>query len=169
MSLFDPSILRQKIEGALKDKNQVLIKVFNRKNIEVDEVLDEYLGYAEILRPYVADTVLILDEALKAGKTVLLEGSQGTLLDATTIEATEVLAREGFGADVVSGGGNITLTAEAGNLVLADNAAVLTGRMNTDVHVDGVDKALVNRVSTVWTLNNGAWQMVVFQSTPMAA
>ena len=54
-------------------------------------------------------------------------------------------------------------------LVLADNAAVLTGRMNTDVRVDGVDKALVNRVSTVWTLNNGAWQMVVFQSTPMAA
>jgi adenylosuccinate synthase len=79
--LFDPSILRQKIEGALRDKNQVLIKVFNRKNIEVDEVLDEYLAYAEILRPYVADTVLLLDEALKAGKRVLLEGSQGTLLD----------------------------------------------------------------------------------------
>ena len=79
--LFDPSILRQKLEGALRDKNQILIKVFNRKNIEVDEVLDEYLKYADILRPYVADTVLILDQALKAGKRVLLEGSQGTLLD----------------------------------------------------------------------------------------
>ena len=79
--LFDPSILRQKIEGALRDKNQVLIKVFNRKGIEVEEVLDEYLGYAEILRPYVTDTVLLLDQALKAGKIVLLEGSQGTLLD----------------------------------------------------------------------------------------
>ena len=79
--LFDPSILRQKLEGALRDKNQILIKVFNRKGIEVDEVLAEYLEYAEILRPYVADTVLILDEALKAGKRVLLEGSQGTLLD----------------------------------------------------------------------------------------
>jgi len=79
--LFDPSILRQKLEGALRDKNQILIKVFNRKNIEVDEVLEEYLKYADILRPYVADTVLILDEALKAGKRVLLEGSQGTLLD----------------------------------------------------------------------------------------
>jgi lysozyme len=44
--LFDPSILRQKIEGALRDKNQVLIKVFNRKNIDVDEVLEEYLAYA---------------------------------------------------------------------------------------------------------------------------
>ena len=79
--LFDPSILRQKLEGALRDKNQVLIKVFNRKGIEIDEVLNEYLGYAEILKPYVCDTSLLLEEALKAGKNVLLEGSQGTLLD----------------------------------------------------------------------------------------
>ena len=69
------------MEAALRDKNQVLIKVFNRKDIEVEDVLEEYLRYAEILRPYVADTVLLLDNALKAGKRVLLEGSQGTLLD----------------------------------------------------------------------------------------
>jgi adenylosuccinate synthase len=79
--LFDPSILRQKIEAALHDKNQILIKVFNRKGITVEEVLTEYLGYAEILKPYVVDTALLLDQALKAGKNVLLEGSQGTLLD----------------------------------------------------------------------------------------
>ena len=79
--LFDPSILRQKLEAALKDKNQVLVKVFNRNNINVEDVLTEYLNYAEILRPYVADTALILNKALEAGKTVLLEGSQGTLLD----------------------------------------------------------------------------------------
>ena len=79
--LFDPSILRQKIEGALRDKNQVLIKVFNRKGIEVDDVLREYLEYAEILRPYVVDTSLLLNQALAKGETVLLEGSQGTLLD----------------------------------------------------------------------------------------
>jgi adenylosuccinate synthase len=79
--LFDPSILRQKIEGALRDKNQVLIKVFNRKGIEIDEVLKEYLEYAEILRPYVTDTSLLLNQALDKGETILLEGSQGTLLD----------------------------------------------------------------------------------------
>jgi len=79
--LFDPSILKQKIEAALHDKNQILIKVFNRKGITVDEVLDEYLGYAQILKRYVVDTALLLDQALKAGKNVLLEGSQGTLLD----------------------------------------------------------------------------------------
>ncbi len=79
--LFDPSILKQKIEAALHDKNQILIKVFNRKGITVDEVLFEYLSYADILKSYVTDTALLLDEALKAGKNVLLEGSQGTLLD----------------------------------------------------------------------------------------
>ena len=79
--LFDQSILKQKIEAALHDKNQILIKVFNRKSITVDEVLNEYLGYAQVLKPYVTDTSLLLDLALKAGKVVLLEGSQGTLLD----------------------------------------------------------------------------------------
>ncbi len=79
--LFDESILQKKLEGALKDKNQVLTKVFNRKDMQVSEILEEYLGYAEILRPYIADTALLLNQALESGKTVLLEGSQGTLLD----------------------------------------------------------------------------------------
>jgi adenylosuccinate synthase len=79
--LFDQSILKQKIEAALHDKNQILVKVFNRKGITADEVISEYLGYAEILKPYVTDTSLLLDQALQEGKVVLLEGSQGTLLD----------------------------------------------------------------------------------------
>ena len=79
--LFDPSILRQKVEGALRDKNQVLIKVFNRKGLEVDEVVEEYLRYAELFAPYVEDTALLLNKALDQGKNILLEGSQGTLLD----------------------------------------------------------------------------------------
>ena len=79
--LFDQSILKQKIEAALHDKNQILVKVFNRKGITVDEVISEYLGFAEALKPYVTDTSLLLDQALQQGKVVLLEGSQGTLLD----------------------------------------------------------------------------------------
>jgi hypothetical protein len=54
-------------------------------------------------------------------------------------------------------------------IALGDTAAVLTGRMNTDVRVEGIEKALVNRVTAVWGLNKGVWQMLVFQSTPMAA
>ncbi|MQS13031.1 adenylosuccinate synthase [Streptomyces kaniharaensis] len=79
--LFDESILRQKIEAALHDKNQILVKLYNRRAIPAELVVEEYLGYAEKIKPFLADTTLVLDEALKAGKVVLLEGGQGTLLD----------------------------------------------------------------------------------------
>lgn len=79
--LFDESILRQKVEGALANKNQVLVKVFNRRAIEVDAVVEDLLQYADALRPLVRDTSLLLNQALDAGKVVLLEGGQGTLLD----------------------------------------------------------------------------------------
>jgi adenylosuccinate synthase len=79
--LFDEKILRQKVEAALTLKNQILAKIYNRRAVEVDEVLEELLGYAERLRPMVADTSLVLEQALNEGKTVLLEAGQATLLD----------------------------------------------------------------------------------------
>lgn len=79
--LLDPGIFRAKLELTLREKNQVLSKVYNRTGIEIDAVCDEYASYAERLRPYIVDTGLELDKALTAGKVVLLEGSQGTLLD----------------------------------------------------------------------------------------
>jgi adenylosuccinate synthase len=79
--LFDPGILRQKLELTLREKNQVLTKLYNRRGIEAGTVTQEYLGYGEKLRPYVADTALVLNSALDAGKSVLLEGAQATLLD----------------------------------------------------------------------------------------
>ena len=79
--MFDPKILRKKIELALNDKNQLLTKVYNRRGLDTEAIIEEYLGYAEELRSYVADTSLVLNKALDEGKTVYLEGSQGTLLD----------------------------------------------------------------------------------------
>jgi adenylosuccinate synthase len=79
--LLDPGILRQKLESALREKNQVLTKVYNRRPIDADEVAEEYAVYAERLRPHIADTRLVLDRALREDKVVLLEGSQGTMLD----------------------------------------------------------------------------------------
>jgi adenylosuccinate synthase len=79
--LFDEKILRQKIEGALEQKNQLLVKVFNRRAITVDEVAEALLAHAERIRPFVADTSLVLGQALDAGKNVLLEGGQATQLD----------------------------------------------------------------------------------------
>jgi adenylosuccinate synthase len=79
--LFDESILRQKVEGALVSKNQVLVKAYNRKAIDIDEIADYLLSFAERVRPYVTDTSLLLNRGLDEGKVVLLEGGQGTLLD----------------------------------------------------------------------------------------
>jgi adenylosuccinate synthase len=79
--LFDEKILRQKVEGALEVKNQVLVKVYNRKAITVDAVVEELLSYVERLRPMMRDTSLLLNDALDRGETVLLEGGQATLLD----------------------------------------------------------------------------------------
>ena len=79
--LFDENILRQKIEGALDQKNHLLVKVFNRRAITVDEVMEELLVHAERLRPMVADTGLMLSEALDRNETVLFEAGQATMLD----------------------------------------------------------------------------------------
>ena len=79
--LFDEKILRAKIEGSLLSKNQVLVKVFNRRAVTVDEVVEDLMQHADRLRPYVADTSLLLNRALDENKVVLLEGGQGTLLD----------------------------------------------------------------------------------------
>ncbi|MEY3277661.1 MAG: hypothetical protein RLZZ426_147, partial [Actinomycetota bacterium] len=72
--LFDEKILAAKVEGALINKNQVLVKVYNRRAVDADAIVQELLSYADKLRPYVADTTLLLNNALDAGKVVLLEG-----------------------------------------------------------------------------------------------
>ncbi|TNC26084.1 adenylosuccinate synthase [Amycolatopsis alkalitolerans] len=79
--LLDEKIFRQKVEAALEFKNQVLVKVYNRKALEPDQVADEVLAAGERFAHRIADTRLELNKALERGETVLLEGSQGTLLD----------------------------------------------------------------------------------------
>ncbi|HBX80081.1 MAG: adenylosuccinate synthase [Propionibacteriaceae bacterium] len=79
--LFDPSILRQKVEAALDQKNQLLVKVYNRRAIDPNEVIDNLLGHAERLRPHVADVPLVLNRALDADQVVLFEGAQAHHLD----------------------------------------------------------------------------------------
>jgi adenylosuccinate synthase len=79
--LFDPGILEQKLNLVLREKNQLLTKVYNRRGIDAAAVAAEYLGYGERMRPYLADTALVLNRALDDGRTVLLEGAQATQLD----------------------------------------------------------------------------------------
>jgi adenylosuccinate synthase len=79
--VLDPKILRQKIEVALAEKNVWLERVYEVEPFELEEVATRYEGYARRLRPIVGDTSLLVDEALRAGKHVLFEGAQATLLD----------------------------------------------------------------------------------------
>ncbi len=79
--LFDEKIFRQKLDIVLKEKNLVLTKVYSRMPLESERIVADYMGYAQRLAPIITDTSKLLDDALRAGKGVLLEGAQGTLLD----------------------------------------------------------------------------------------
>ncbi len=79
--LLDEKILRQKVEAALDFKNQVLVKVYNRRALDPEQVADEVLAQGTQFVDRIADTRLVLNQALDRGENVLLEGSQGTLLD----------------------------------------------------------------------------------------
>ncbi|OFK72654.1 adenylosuccinate synthase [Rothia sp. HMSC065G12] len=79
--ILDESILWQKVEGALRQKNQLLVKVYNRRHVEADEIVDYFMSYAERLKPMIVDTTQLLNKALDEGKTLLMEGGQATFLD----------------------------------------------------------------------------------------
>ena len=80
--LLDPKIFRQKLDVVLKEKNQILAKVYNRLPLSAEDIADRYLDvYAPRLAPMITDCVSLLHEALAAGQDVLLEGAQATFLD----------------------------------------------------------------------------------------
>lgn len=79
--LLDEKILRQKVEAALEFKNQILVKVYNRRGLDPNEVVDTVLSQSESFAGRIAETKLLVNQALDRDETVLLEGSQGTLLD----------------------------------------------------------------------------------------
>ncbi|MFN2614861.1 MAG: adenylosuccinate synthase [Actinomycetota bacterium] len=79
--LLDRKIFEQKLELNLKEKNAILARVYNQLPLDPKKIMAEYEVYAERLRPFIADTSLAIARALQAGRTVLLEGAQGTLLD----------------------------------------------------------------------------------------
>ncbi|MCI9129782.1 MAG: adenylosuccinate synthase [Eggerthellaceae bacterium] len=79
--LMDEKIFRLKVETALQQKNPVLSKIYGLQTYTVEEICDEYLPYARILKPYMDETAHLLNTALREGKSILFEGAQGTMLD----------------------------------------------------------------------------------------
>ncbi len=135
--LFDPGILSQKLELALREKNQVLTKVYNRRGIDAEAVTGQYLGYAQRLERYVADTGLVLNDALDQGKVVLLEGAQATLLDVDhgTYPFVTSSSPTAGGACAGSGIGPTRITSVIG-IVKAYTTRVGSGPFPTELHDD---------------------------------
>jgi len=79
--LQDEKIFREKLEASLHEKNAILEKVYGMPTYTVDEITEEYMGYAERIRPHIADTSVIINTALRTDQWVFFEGAQGTLLD----------------------------------------------------------------------------------------
>ena len=79
--LFNAEHLRDKVEASLHQKNQMLVKLYNQHPIDIDAVTAQLVELGKRLKPYVADTSLVLNKAMDEGKTVLFEGGQATMLD----------------------------------------------------------------------------------------
>lgn len=79
--LMDPKIFAAKLEVNLREKNLLLTKIYGRLPMKMDAILEEYLGFADRLMPFITDTVAAVHMALDANQNVLFEGAQGTLLD----------------------------------------------------------------------------------------
>jgi len=79
--LFDPDILASKLEISLREKNQMLTRIYNTLPMDLDPIVEEYLGYAEQLAPYVTDTSLLVWKAIRNDEKIVFEGAQGVMLD----------------------------------------------------------------------------------------
>ena len=103
--LLDTEFFKQKLESVLDYKNKILTGVFGEEPLDYATVRDEYLRYAERLRPYGAETVAIAHEALAQGKKVLCEGAQGTMLDLDHGTFPYVTSSTTLSCGACSGGG----------------------------------------------------------------
>lgn len=78
---MDDQALAEKVERVLAQKNALIVHLYNKPAITVEEIIDTLHSYRDMIAPYVADTSVILNQAIKEGKTILLEGQLGTLKD----------------------------------------------------------------------------------------
>ncbi len=125
--LLDQAVFARKLQEQLPEKNFILEKLLGDQPFTFEEIYEEYTRYADVLRKYVADTALILNQDIKAGKKLLFEGAQGTLLDVDHGTYPYVTS-----SSTCSGG-----------------AATGTGVSPREIHeVIGISKAYVTRVGS---------------------
>ncbi|WP_199729824.1 adenylosuccinate synthase [Tessaracoccus sp. OH4464_COT-324] len=103
--ILDESILRQKVEAALDQKNELLVKVYNRRPIQAEEIVESLLAHAELIRPYILDSGRFINDALDAGKVVLFEGAQAHHLDVDQGTYPYVTSSNPTASGATTGGG----------------------------------------------------------------
>ncbi len=79
--LIHKEVFEENLKETLEVKNKIITEIFGGEALDYNEIYNEYLGYAEKLRPFVKDISVIVNKKIKDGKEVLFEGAQGTLLD----------------------------------------------------------------------------------------
>lgn len=81
IDLLNPRVLKAKLEDNLREKNEIFRKVYDAKGYGLKKTYEEYLEYGKILKPYICNTVIYINDQIDKGKSVLFEGAQGTFLD----------------------------------------------------------------------------------------
>ena len=81
VDLLDREVLRAKLKVSIEEKNAILKSVYRAEELNVEQIIDEYIEFDQLIDPYITDTTQYLGYALKEGKTILAEGAQGALLD----------------------------------------------------------------------------------------
>lgn len=123
--LLDPDLFRSKLATTLTQKNRMITEIYGEQPLSLEDMHTEYVGYAQRLRSHVTDTQTMLQQAVKDGKALLLEGAQGSLLDVD------------FGA----------YPFVTSSSTIAGNASTGAGLSPRSVeHVMGVYKAYITRV-----------------------
>ena len=133
--ILDPGILQQKVEAALDVKNQMLVKIYNRKALDPQVIVDEVLEQADWFRHRIADTRLLLSQAVERGEHILLEGGQGTMLDVDhgTYPFVTSSSPTAGGAAIGSGLGPTRITTVVG-ILKAYTTRVGSGPFPTELH-----------------------------------
>ncbi|MEL6821079.1 MAG: adenylosuccinate synthase [Calditrichota bacterium] len=81
VDLLDRSLFEEKLRRNIAEKNELLEKIYGQVPLDVEQIIDQYLAFDELIDPYIKDTSVYLNSAIEEGKSILLEGAQGTLLD----------------------------------------------------------------------------------------
>lgn len=81
VDLLDEDILRNKIRLNLQQKNEILKKIYNKAQLDIEAITRQYLSFDKKMDEYIADVSIFMNEAIDSGKRILIEGAQGTLLD----------------------------------------------------------------------------------------